>query len=734
MAPVLPDIEKTPILLARFTDKASSDLIRLVKERLSEEGLITGSLTTSQNHEKLMTITTTQAQLEREAERIHLVKAKQPFENKNSGDAGSRVMEYFTVSQRNLFRQPSTDAIPRDRHGLFTTSEWVLLVRRMADRVEVLPEHQSISPLSRLLDEFHVEYSIQLEADESIREVENSSRRNLLLREQGAHSVCLRYVLQTYGLVDHLSPIHLPVIRDEVLKDSLWGPWYRISPNVQAIKAYYGWEIAFYFGWMKVLTNALVYPAIMGIAVYLFRMYRRDTLDEDEFTPFYGLITFLWAILLLRLWEREENRLSYAWGTFSLSAYERQKYFAPRPAFRGYLRVSPVTGEAEVYYPAFRRRLKYLVSSIVTLGLLGLAFIVMIISLNAQGYIRPSSDPDRWNDSTSPHPFHVQAVAQLSLPGAICDSKSWWRSLIPVIVHSVCINVLNNVYRIVAEKLTEWENHETETAHRNSVVLKRFLFEAFDCYIALFYLAFYERNVDKLRLELVAIFQIDTLRRVFLESVVPLAMHRLSKKSNAHGRNDIRFQSHSASSPTSIPIPTDNEVLETLELEVYESFDDMMEIVIQVGYVCLFASAYPLASSLSILANWIEIRSDAFKLAYVCQRSFTFRQSSLGMWKTLLSCVIWSSALTNCLIAGFTSHQLVYYFDGGDNAASKSSYTPTFVIFGLEHVLIVLGLLIYAVVPAVPERIQEELERRQYLRMKESRETTSTSTPNKKIN
>jgi len=38
----------------------------------------------------------------------------------------------------------------------------------------------------------------------------------------------------------------------------------------------------------------------------------------------------------------------------------------------------------------------------------------------------------------------------------------------------------------------------------------------------------------------------------------------------------------------------------------YEEFDDYIEMVIEYGYVTLFASAYPLAPLISIVANLIE--------------------------------------------------------------------------------------------------------------------------------
>jgi hypothetical protein len=109
---------------------------------------------------------------------------------------------------------------------------------------------------------------------------------------------------------------------------------------------------------MGFLTRWYLFPGGLGLCVYLFRLYRGDGIDTDEFTPLYGLICFLWAVLLLRFWEREENRLALRWGTYSFSPWERQKFFATRPEFCGFLRVSPITGESETYYPPLRRRLK----------------------------------------------------------------------------------------------------------------------------------------------------------------------------------------------------------------------------------------------------------------------------------------------------------------------------------------------------------------------------------------
>lgn len=74
--------------------------------------------------------------------------------------------------------------------------------------------------------------------------------------------------------------------------------------------------------------------------------------------------------------------------------------------------------------------------------------------------------------------------------------------MIPVVLHAIGIMGLNGLYRHVAEWLTELENHQTDRDHNNSLIVKRILFEAFDCYIGLFYLAFCQFDIVGLRNDL----------------------------------------------------------------------------------------------------------------------------------------------------------------------------------------------------------------------------------------
>jgi hypothetical protein len=277
-------------------------LIQLVEERFSQGGLKTLSRR-SHDGKVLLCLTTTQKNLEETAERVHLMKIT----------ADTKTVEYFTVRDRLRFCEKSSQRINasaahdqftynRDEHGIFTSNEWALLVRRILDNVTVLPLDQQFSELSQILDQdYRADYHVRSydeNANGSIRELTESFRKTL--REHGEQSACLRHVLQTYNIVDRVSITHLPKIRRDILHKT-WRPWYRLNPPVDDIQNYYGWEISFYFAWMGFLTRWLLFPGIVGLFFFALRWYRQDTIDEDECVTKIGvLVTCAGTFILLQ--------------------------------------------------------------------------------------------------------------------------------------------------------------------------------------------------------------------------------------------------------------------------------------------------------------------------------------------------------------------------------------------------------------------------------------------------
>mmetsp|Transcript_37467 Transcript_37467/g.37812 ORF Transcript_37467/g.37812 Transcript_37467/m.37812 type:complete len:162 (+) Transcript_37467:1379-1864(+) len=151
--------------------------------------------------------------------------------------------------------------------------------------------------------------------------------------------------------------------------------------------------------------------------------------------------------------------------------------------------------------------------------------------------------------------------------------------------------------------------------------------------------------------------------------------------------------------------------------------------VIELGYVTLFASAYPLAAIIAIMANQVEVRIVALKLSSVTRRPMPRRQGNIGTWNTVMTAIIWMSALTNCLIFGFSSRQMMQWFpslytiaeDGDQEYVAGKGDEAVFIIFAAERLLLLIGILIVMIIPIVPNDVLIKVEHRNYVNAEEAR-------------
>ena len=211
-------------------------------------------------------------------------------------------------------------------------------------------------------------------------------------------------------------------------------------------------------------------------------------------------------------------------------------------------------------------------------------------------------------------PVYSPWLASHAAPGAVFDPAGPY-ALLPVIGHAVAIGTLNAGYSFVATGLTELENHRLQRSFDASLLVKRFAFEACDCYLALFYIAFELRDIPRLRTELIALYSTDTARRVFLETLLPLLLQwRAARASPRAGSEDATAKAEPSWGRRRAARSAD--LRSELELDTYDDFNDYLEMVLQFGYITLFASALPLAGALAFACNVLELLADAFKVRW----------------------------------------------------------------------------------------------------------------------
>lgn len=90
----------------------------------------------------------------------------------------------------------------------------------------------------------------------------------------------------------------------------------------------------------------------------------------------------------------------------------------------------------------------------------------------------------------------------------------------------------------------------------------------------------------------------------------------------------------------------------------YEVQDDLIEIVINFGYLSLFSTASNIAPLIFYIFHYLEMKGDRYKLFNTHQRPIPFKCSGLGPWNTLLNVMSILCVVTNIILFSFSSQQI----------------------------------------------------------------------------
>jgi hypothetical protein len=309
------------------------------------------------------------------------------------------------------------------------------------------------------------------------------------------------------------------------------------------------------------------------------------------------------------------------------------------------------------------------------------------------------------------------------------DGLELFGSIIGGVVNSVVIITMNVFWRIVADKLTVWENHRTQTEFDDALTFKIFLFQFVNSYTSLYYIAFFKSEnrfwsiqADKCKIggtELGTVgwgctlelsVQLATLlaTNMFIgqtrEVAIPFLMAKiqtklLEKKTKADGGSvdDIAdFERDGKLAP-------------------YQgTFDEYCEMVIQFGFITLFAAAFPISPLLAVLNNMVEIRTDAIKLLGATVRPHYRGAQDIGSWYKILDFMGIVSVITNCLLIGFSYKSIADLFN---DASPETRYFQIFASAVItEHIVLALKYLIAEIIPDVPGWVRKEIARSDFIK------------------
>mmetsp|Transcript_7357 Transcript_7357/g.13946 ORF Transcript_7357/g.13946 Transcript_7357/m.13946 type:complete len:883 (+) Transcript_7357:60-2708(+) len=440
---------------------------------------------------------------------------------------------------------------------------------------------------------------------------------------------------------------------------------------LDGIRDYFGEQIAIYFAFLRYYSYWLVPVAVLGIVTFATQEVK-GTVDVPML-PFFAFAVCVWATLQLEYWKRKEASLRFEWGMTNFHIKEQ-----PRPNFVGEFKVSSIDGQLHEIFPFWKQVLKICVSQ----GVVWTLILLVLACVFGVFVFRKWLQTDLFPSKENTYNAYVATVL-----GSVCNA--------------VLIMVMNLLWGKIARKLTDWENHMTDTAYENNLIAKTFLFKFVNSYNSLFYIAFVkqydapavrctnipgdERNcLQQLKIQLGIIFGLQMVVNNVIEVLKPKVFTCLKVRAKAKAKA-AAAAARAASEVSAADLQTreegeegdsvvlseeeDPKVTEPEEEFVLEPFDttfwDFDEIVIQFGYCSLFVVAFPLTPLLALVSNMIEMFLDAHKLCKLTRRPEPRGAGNIGTWYFILNIMGFIAVITNCLLVCLEARSSILLGKGG---------------------------------------------------------------------
>eukprot|EP00930_Biecheleria_cincta_P027617 TRINITY_DN1936_c0_g1_i1.p1 TRINITY_DN1936_c0_g1~~TRINITY_DN1936_c0_g1_i1.p1 ORF type:complete len:773 (+),score=119.24 TRINITY_DN1936_c0_g1_i1:76-2394(+) len=460
----------------------------------------------------------------------------------------------------------------------------------------------------------------------------------------------------------HYFPLHEQGKLEDM--DKAWFKTFVTGRDIDKLRDYFGERIAFYFLFMSHLIRWLVLPTIVGIAVWLLDLIVQT---PDNFTAFFMCIgAGLFTTCFVHFWRRKANRYALKWGTFTMSKTPDPT----RPEFYGVSRINPVTGRVDRYYPWSERIFKVLFSYAVMI----VAVLCLVFSVACLMVLR--------------HIFH----------------KNGGRYTFQI-VNALAVELTNTLFTSLAAWLTDRENHRSYSEHTNHVLGKTVVFKFINCYMSLYYIAFFKSrsslfgmpmecvNDDCLN-DLGSQLAIFMMMRLTLQNAIELGGPYvvMMYRSIVEG---VAFHTSIFTNPLTV-MPDLSSPEKQSKKEDYDVYADMDEVLMLYGYTVLFVVACPWVPLVAMICLILECFLDQKKLVLLFRRPFPDAASNNEPWDTAFDVFGMIAMATNTAVVVFGSH----VFD------NWTHYQKMMIFLGVEHAMILLRILLGTLLPAVPWEVR----------------------------
>lgn len=319
---------------------------------------------------------------------------------------------------------------------------------------------------------------------------------------------------------------------------------------------------------------------------------------------------------------------------------------------------------------------------------------------------------------------------------------------LPTILLSLCLPFITDCLTSLATQLSEYENYRTKDEFDLAQVQKTFALNFVTSFLPIIVTAYvyvpygahllpylippswqvsdtiqsFQIDPSRLQEEVVYMSMTGQLMHFGEEFVVPYLRRKMVnawrryRRSNTlsklgGGKDDAPLQRTLIADS-----PHEASMLSRLrgesEAEPYDVAEDIMEMVVQFGYLVLFSPAWPLMPLGFLLNNWVELRGDFFKLSNESQRPPPIRADSIGHSVAALEFLT--------LLGALSTAALVYMYGGPTPVENISMGTLLLTVFVAEQMYLVTKMIISSVFDKIGSEAVRDAEGKRYIMRKVS--------------
>jgi len=478
-------------------------------------------------------------------------------------------------------------------------------------------------------------------------------------------------------------------------------------------------QIGYYYAFLQSYFTFMIFPAAFGFSCWVLL---------GTYSPVYAIVNGLWCVVFVEWWKRQELELAIRWNVKNVSSIEdKRKEFHPEK-----ITIDPITGEEVAFFPAKKRIQRQLLQ--IPLALLCVVALGTVICTC----------------------FAIEIFLSEVYDGPLKSILVFT----PTMILTLAVPTITNFLTQFAERLTSYENYETQESYDKAMVSKLFVINFITSYTAILLTSFvyvpfasilvpyldvfgltvqaFVENDPQIEVSPPVAFSIDPhrLRNQMIyaavtaqivnfgtETLLPLVTQKGTKKYKEMKTSRAEKNGGATPSITASDLPEEKEFLERVRDEAalpeYDVTTDLREMCIQFGYLSLFSVIWPLTPLSFFINNWIELRGDTFKLTQESRRPNPSRADSIGPWLDSLEFLAW--------LGSITSAALVYMFNGGEGAGPDGKphamklWALLLSVFFSEHIFLVVRLLVRSAITKLDsvamrkERSERFMVRKRYL-------------------